>query len=142
MTARIGLNGPETEHIDAAAEARNDCNDVGRVHVGVVARVPTGSSVDDAPYRGVASTGPVTKAHHNQLFEFIVGPRGTHRLRRTADEPSGREKARPCWGLEVRGARAAPSGLPEVPEVKADIELIVEFGSWFLRCGAPNGVTG
>jgi len=34
LSGRIGLNGPETEHIDAAAEARNDCNDVGRVHVG------------------------------------------------------------------------------------------------------------
>ena len=37
LTSSIGFDGPKTEHIDAAAEARNDRYDVGRVHVLVVA---------------------------------------------------------------------------------------------------------
>src|SRR5215470_4797021 len=34
LAGRIGLDGPETEDLDPAAEARHDCNDVGRIHVG------------------------------------------------------------------------------------------------------------
>lgn len=37
MTSGIGFDGPKTEHIDAAAAARNDRYDVSRVHVVVVA---------------------------------------------------------------------------------------------------------
>jgi hypothetical protein len=42
LTSGIGFDGPKTEHIDAAAEARNDRYDVGGVHAVAVA-VPTGA---------------------------------------------------------------------------------------------------
>ena len=78
LASRIGLNGPETQDLDPAVGARHDRYDVEGIHS---VAVPTGSSVGDAPYGGVARTGPVTNAHHNQFFEFIVGSRGTHGLR-------------------------------------------------------------
>jgi hypothetical protein len=69
---------PETQDLDPAVGARHDRYDVEGIHT---VATPTGSSVGDAPYGGVARTGPVTNAHHNQFFEFIVGSRGTHGLR-------------------------------------------------------------
>jgi hypothetical protein len=41
---------------------------------------PLAEATDDEhppPYRSAARTSRVTKAHHNQFFEFIVGSRGT-----------------------------------------------------------------